>query len=73
MSYLRYLCLLAYSSVQHILCFFLFVCVRLVCPMLLLVEQELLTLPEHILSPPLFSGVRVARSLVLYVCYVDRC
>ena len=37
-----------------------------------LVEQELLILPEHLSSPPLFSGVRVTRSLV-YVCFVDRC
>ena len=38
-----------------------------------LVEQELLTLPEHMSSPPVLSGVRVTRSLVLYVCFVDRC
>ena len=38
-----------------------------------LVEQELPTLPEHLSSPPVFSGVRVTRSLVLYVCFVDRC
>ena len=38
-----------------------------------LVEQELLTLPEHLSSLPVFSGVRVTRSLVLYVCFVDRC
>ena len=38
-----------------------------------LVEQELLTLPEQLISPPVFSGVRVIRSLVLYVCFVDRC
>ena len=38
-----------------------------------LVEQDLLTLPEHMSSPPVFSGVRVTRSLVLYVCFVDRC
>jgi hypothetical protein len=31
------------------------------------------TLPEHLSSPPVFSGVRVTRSLVLYVCFVDRC
>ena len=36
-------------------------------------EQELLTLPEHMSSPPVFSGVRVTQSLVLYVCFVDRC
>jgi hypothetical protein len=38
-----------------------------------LVEQELLTLPEQLSSPPNFSGVRVTRSLVVYVCFVDRC
>ena len=37
-----------------------------------LVEQELLTLPEH-LSYYAFSGVRVTRSLVLCACFVDRC
>jgi len=38
-----------------------------------LVEQELLTLPEHMNSPHVFSAVRVTRSLVLYVYFVDRC
>jgi hypothetical protein len=38
-----------------------------------LVEQDLLTLPEYPSSPPVFSGVRVSRSLVLYVRFVDRC
>jgi hypothetical protein len=38
-----------------------------------LVEKELLTLVEHLSSPPVFSGVRVTRSLVLCVCFVDRC
>ena len=35
--------------------------------------HELLILPEHLISPPGFSGVRVTRSLVLYICFVDRC
>ena len=35
-------------------------------------EQELLTLPEHLSSPQVFSEIRVTRSLVLYVCFVDR-
>jgi hypothetical protein len=35
------------------------------------VEQELLTLPEHLCSSPVFSGVRVTRPLVLFVCLVD--
>ena len=38
-----------------------------------LVEQELLTLPVHMSSPPVVSGVRVTRSLVLSVCFVERC
>ena len=38
-----------------------------------LVEQELLTILEHLSSPPVFSGVRLTRSSVLYVCFVDRC
>jgi hypothetical protein len=38
-----------------------------------LVEQELLTLPEHLSSLPVFSGVRVTWSLVLCVCFVDHC
>jgi hypothetical protein len=38
-----------------------------------LVEQELLTLPDHLSSPPVFSGVRATLSLVLYICLVDRC
>jgi hypothetical protein len=40
-----------------------------------LVEQELLTLPKDLSSPPPpdFSGVRFTRSLVLYICFVDRC
>ena len=34
-----------------------------------LVEQELLPHPKHIRSPPVFSGVRVARSLVFSVLF----
>ena len=36
-----------------------------------LVEQELLTLPEHTSSHPVFSAV--PRSLDLCVCFVDCC
>ena len=35
------------------------------------VEEELLTLPEHMSSLPVFSGV--TRTLILHVCFVDRC
>ena len=38
-----------------------------------LVEQELSVLSEHMSSPPVCSGVCVTRSLVLCVCFVDRC
>jgi hypothetical protein len=38
-----------------------------------LVEHELPTLPEHLSSPPVFSGVCVTRSLVLCVGFVDHC
>ena len=37
------------------------------------VEQELPTIPEHLSPPQVFSGVRVTRSLVLYVCFIYRC
>jgi hypothetical protein len=33
----------------------------------------MLTLLEHLSSPPAFSGVRVTRSLVLCVSFADRC
>ena len=36
-------------------------------------EQELPTFPEHMSSPPVFGVARVTRSLVLCVCFVDRC
>ena len=32
-----------------------------------------LVLPKHLSSPPVSSGVHATRSLVLYVCFVDRC
>ena len=38
-----------------------------------LMEQELPTLPEHLSSSPDFSRVRITRSLVVYVCFADRC
>jgi len=31
------------------------------------------TLPEHLSSSPVFSGVHVTRSLAFYVCFVDLC
>ena len=37
------------------------------------VEQELLTIPYHSSLPPVFSGVRVARSFVFCVVFLDHC
>ena len=37
------------------------------------VEHELLIRPENLSSPSVFTGVRVTRSLVLCVCFVDHC
>jgi hypothetical protein len=37
------------------------------------VEQELLPIPVHLSSPPVFSEVSDTRSLTLWVCFVDRC
>jgi len=36
-----------------------------------LVEKELLTLPEHQSSPPVFSGIHVAPSFVSMECFVE--
>ena len=37
-----------------------------------LVEQTLFTLPEYLSLSPILNGVRVTRSLVLCVCFIDR-
>ena len=51
----------------------LFMTYHRVCRWVQLVEEVLLTLPEHLRSPLVLSGVRVTRSLVLYVCFGDHC
>jgi hypothetical protein len=38
-----------------------------------LVEQELLTLPEHMSSPPVFSGVLVTQSSFKYALSIIVC
>jgi hypothetical protein len=48
-------------------------CINMDVYMVSLMEQELYTLPEHMSSPPVFSGVRVTRSLVLWECFADHC
>ena len=46
---------------------FLFRCI------LFAVMNQQLPFPEHPISSPVFSGVRVTQSLVLRVCFVDHC
>ena len=38
-----------------------------------LVKQELLTPLKYLSLPLVFSGIRITRSLVLCLCFVDRC
>ena len=48
-------------------------CVARIKRRVLLMEHQLLTLSEHLSSPPVFGGVRVTRSSVLCMCFVDGC
>jgi hypothetical protein len=41
-------------------------------PTILKLIVRVLSLPEHVSSPPCFGGIRVARSLVFCVVFVDR-
>jgi hypothetical protein len=41
--------------------------------LVMFLELEMFTLPEHLSSPSIFSGVRVTRSFVSCICVVDRC
>ena len=41
--------------------------------MMYIVAEEWYNLNAYLSSPPVFSGVRVTRSLVLYICFVDGC
>jgi hypothetical protein len=67
------------SKLQAMGCFTLIVRLWLLIkalPWLWNVEQQwkaFSLLPEHLSSPPVFSGVRVTRSLDLYICFVDCC
>ena len=65
------------TDIFHFLVLYSFMTYHTVCTRLTrrvpLVEHELLNLPEHMSSSPVFSGVRVTRYLVLCVCFVDRC
>ena len=69
MIYLCYLYLLTFTGVQHDLYIRCCSCRLTVTRQLSHVEQELLTLPEHLSSHPVFGGVRVARFLVFCVVF----
>jgi hypothetical protein len=67
------LCLFTYTGVQHDFHIRLFLCCLTATRRISHVEEELLTIHKHPRSPPIFSGVLVARSLVFVYCFVDRC
>ena len=41
--------------------------------LVLLVEQELLSHPEHLSSSLFCSGLRVAQPVIFYICFEDHC
>jgi hypothetical protein len=41
--------------------------------LVMFLKLELPTLPERLSLSPVFSGVRVTRSIIVCVCFVDRC
>ena len=64
-----YFYLLMYTAVQHDFHIKWWLCRLIVTQQVPLVEQELLALPEHLSSPPGFSGVHVAKFLVFCVLF----
>ena len=73
MFYLCYLYLFTHTGVQHDFHITWCSCRLTVTRRVSHVEQELLSLPEHPSSPPVFSGVRVALSLVFCVMFCGCC
>jgi len=69
MFYLCYLYLFTYTGAQHDFHVRLCSCRLTATRRMLHVEQQLLILPEHVGSPPVFSGVSLARSLVFCVVF----
>ena len=67
MLYLCYLYLFTHTGVQHDFHIRWWMCRLTVAWWVSHVEQELLTHPEYLSSLPVFSGVRVARYLVLWI------
>ena len=50
------------------ICLYIWVMRRVSCK-----KQDIPAIHNHLSSSPVFSGARVTRSLVLYVCFVDSC
>jgi hypothetical protein len=48
-------------------------CVIILTRLVPLVEQELITFPGHLNSPPVLMAVVLLDFLALWVCFVDRC
>ena len=63
--------IITYLELFYVFCFVFRL--PLLCVLCLMFKHELRTLLKHMSSPPVFSGVRVTRSLVLCVCFLDRC
>jgi hypothetical protein len=65
--YLCYMYLFTYTGVQHDFHIRWWSCHLMVPRRVSHVKQELLTLPEHPKSSPVFCGVRIAHALVFHV------
>ena len=72
MFYLCYLHSFTYTGAQHDLntrrCSYRLTATRRVSPV-----EPVVSLPEHLSSPAVFSGIHVAQSLVFCVLFVDYC
>ena len=71
-TYISFLCSMIWGERWLFLLFILAGFVTRETRRISLVEQERFTLPEHLSSSPVFSGVRFARSFVFCVL-LDRC
>ena len=76
MSYLRYLCLLAYSGVQHIFCFFFGLFVFVLCLVYSMLPVSLDC--QFLIAPSIFSNIYLITSILActrsrFKWYFPRC